>query len=124
MVAQGGRGEGGGDPHYNESKKDSHTVCPFILFFFWSPSRFCLFFPGWVGAGLGSGVGRGSGGGRRGQGETQKKKSSLRSLFTGQSKTVCVVAGQRVATEASGSPTVCLFVVFLLLTPGVVVYLL
>lgn len=39
------------------------------------------------------------------KGETQNKKSSLRSPHAGQSKPV------RVATEASGSPTVCLFVV-------------
>lgn len=66
-----------GDPHYKESYKESHTVCPyFSLVFLESRQILSLFQGGW---GWSWGVLRGGAfeeeeGGRRGQGETQKKE--------------------------------------------------
>lgn len=62
MVARERGLEDGGDPHYKESNKESHTVCPFFPLFFGVQAD-SVSFPGWAGVGLGRGAGRGIGGG-------------------------------------------------------------
>lgn len=122
MVAQGGGC--GGDPHYNESKKDSHTVCPFFLFFFGVQAD-SVFFPR-VGRGGGWGVvggrGVGEGGGAK---ERHRKRSRPCEASSQASPRLCVLSLASVSLQKlAGLPLSVCFVVFVLLTPGVVVYLL